>query len=194
MVSRGVIVAAAALMVCVVAPVTAEPGFFKGGCRPKVQHVPHYTTLYQKVPVVHNVYREKIVPAPIYQTEYKTVYHTQYHTQIVPKYVTSTLYNTRVEYVPEYTTQYHTEYQPKYVTSTQYEPKYIAKTQYETKYHTKTKYKTVFTTQYHPQYVTKKDVRFETQYNTQYVPQYHTVTTTDYTYKTACPESSYSGY
>lgn len=48
MVSR-VIVAAAALMACVVAPVTAEPGFFKGGCRRKVHHVPHYTTLYDKV-------------------------------------------------------------------------------------------------------------------------------------------------
>lgn len=49
MVSRGVIVAAVALVVSVVAPVTAEPGFFKGGCRQKVIHVPHYVTQYQKV-------------------------------------------------------------------------------------------------------------------------------------------------
>lgn len=49
MVSRGVIVAAVALVMSVVAPINAEPGFFKGGCRQGVKHVPHYTTLYQKV-------------------------------------------------------------------------------------------------------------------------------------------------
>lgn len=51
MVSRGVIVAAAAAMVLsVVATVSAEPGFlFKGGCRPHVRHVPHYTTVVHKV-------------------------------------------------------------------------------------------------------------------------------------------------
>ena len=49
MVSRGVIVAAA-MVLSVVATVSAEPGFLsKGGCRPRVRHVPHYTTVLHKV-------------------------------------------------------------------------------------------------------------------------------------------------
>ncbi|MPC20417.1 hypothetical protein E2C01_013360 [Portunus trituberculatus] len=50
MVSRGVAVAAAvAVVLSVVATVRAEPGLFKGGCRPHVKYVPHYTTVLQKV-------------------------------------------------------------------------------------------------------------------------------------------------
>ncbi|KAK8387605.1 hypothetical protein O3P69_018256 [Scylla paramamosain] len=195
MVSRGVTVAAAvAVVLSVVATVHAEPGLFKGGCRPHVKYVPHYTTLLQKVPIYHTVYREKIVPAPIYKTEYKTLYHTQYHTQYVPKYVTQTNYNTKVEYVPEYTTQYHTQYQPKYVAKTEYVPKYVSKTQYHTEYYTQTQYKTVYNTQYVPEYVTKNDVQYQTRYHTQYVPQYQTVVKTQLNYKTYCPESSYGSY
>ncbi|MPC20418.1 hypothetical protein E2C01_013361 [Portunus trituberculatus] len=148
----------------------------------------------RSVPVYHTVYREKIVPAPIYKTQYKTLYHTQYHTQFVPKYVTNTNYNTKVQYVPEYTTQYHTQYQPKYVPKTEYVPKYVSKTQYHTEYYTQTQYKTVYNTQYVPEYVTKKDVQYQTRYHTQYVPQYQTVVKTQLNYKTYCPESSYGSY
>ncbi|KAK8387770.1 hypothetical protein O3P69_018325 [Scylla paramamosain] len=130
MVSRGVTMVAAVVVVVLAAVVSGEPGFLKGRprCHTHVSHVPHYKTVLKKFPVYKTHYNEKYVPAPIYHTEYITKYEPQYQTEYVPEYVYTTLYTKHNVYVTKtevkYETKYQTEYVPQYYTVTKTQETY----------------------------------------------------------------------